>query len=138
MWTKDKQFYRSFFSVCIVLMLQNIIVISVNLADNIMLGGYSENALSGAAAVNQIQFVFQQLIMALGDGLVILGSQYWGKKQTAPMKKVAATAMQAGLCIALLLFVLVSLFPNQALHLFTTDSTITAQGVQYLRMIRFT
>lgn len=51
--TKDKQFYTSFFSLCITLMLQNIIVISINLAENVMLGGYSELALSGAAAVNQ-------------------------------------------------------------------------------------
>lgn len=135
---KEKTFYRNFFSIYVALVLQNVVTLSVNLADNIMLGAYSEAALSGVASVNQIQFVFQQLIMALGDGLVILGSQYWGKKQTAPMKKVAATAMQAGICIALLLFVLVSMFPNQAMHLFTTDNAITAQGVQYLWVIRFT
>lgn len=50
-----------------------------------MLGAYSETALSGVSAVNQIQFVFQQLVMALGDGLVIFCSQYWGKKQTEPV-----------------------------------------------------
>lgn len=58
-----------------------------------MLGGYSEVALSGVAAVNQIQFVFQQLIGALGDGLVIIGSQYWGKHQIEPMKIISASAI---------------------------------------------
>lgn len=53
-----------------------------------MLGAYSETALAGVAAVNQIQFIYQQILMALGDGLVILGSQYWGKKQTESMKKI--------------------------------------------------
>ena len=71
----DRAFYRKFFTVYIALVLQNVVTLSVNLADNIMLGGYSEVALSGTAAVNQIQFVFQQMIMALGDGLVILSSQ---------------------------------------------------------------
>ena len=61
---------------------QNVVTLSVNLADNIMLGAFSETALSGVTTVNQVQFVFQQLLMALGDGLVIFGSQYWGKKET--------------------------------------------------------
>ena len=53
----EKGFYRNFFSIYIMLVLQNVVTISVNLADNVMLGGYSETALSGVAAVNQIQFV---------------------------------------------------------------------------------
>ena len=60
------------------LVLQNVVTLSVNLADNMMLGAYGESALSGAAAVNQIQFVYQCLLAALGDGLVMFGSQYWG------------------------------------------------------------
>lgn len=49
---KDKRFYRTFFSMYIVLVFQNVISLSVNLADNIMLGAYSETSLSGVAAVN--------------------------------------------------------------------------------------
>ena len=107
---KNKTFYRNFFSIYIALVLQNVVTLSVNLADNMMLGAYSETSLAGVAAVNQIQFVYQQFLLALGDGLVIFCSQYWGKRQTAPMKKIAATAMHAGLLIAIALFVLVSLF----------------------------
>ena len=51
---RDRQFYRDFFAIWIVLVLQNVITLSVNLADNMMLGAYSETALAGVAAVNQI------------------------------------------------------------------------------------
>ncbi|MDO4272445.1 MAG: MATE family efflux transporter [Eubacteriales bacterium] len=122
----------------IVLVLQNVISLSVNLADNIMLGAYSEASLSGVAAVNQIQFIFQQLLTAIGDGLVILCSQYWGKKQTEPMKKISAVAMRTALGVAVVLFVVVSLFPVNVVGLFTTDGAIIAQGVEYLNIIRFT
>lgn len=71
-----KSFYKEFFFLYIVLVLQNIVTLSVNLMDNVMLGAYSETALSGAAAVNQIQFVYQQILTAMGDGLVIFCSQY--------------------------------------------------------------
>lgn len=135
---QQKGFYKNFFNIYVALVLQNIITISVNLADNVMLGAYSETALSGAAAVNQIQFVYQQLLLALGDGLVIFCSQYWGKKQTGPMKKIAAIAMYAAIFIAVVLFGLVSFFPYQAVGIFTTDRPIIEAGVSYLNVIRFT
>lgn len=69
------------------LVIQNIIVLSVNLADNVMIGSYSEAALSGVAAVNQIQFVYNLFITSLGDAMVVLGSQYWGKATQNQSKK---------------------------------------------------
>lgn len=100
-----KNFYRNFLKLCSMLVLQNVVTLSVNLADNIMLGAFSETALSGVTTVNQVQFVFQQLLMALGDGLVIFGSQYWGKKETEPVRKIGAWAMRTGFFIALVLFI---------------------------------
>ena len=133
-----KNFYRNFLKLCSMLVLQNVVTLSVNLADNIMLGAFSETALSGVTTVNQVQFVFQQLLMALGDGLVIFGSQYWGKKETEPVRKIGAWAMRTGFFIALMLFILASLFPTQLLGLFTTDQTIIEAGLSYLAIIRFT
>ena len=133
-----KNFYRNFLKLCSMLVLQNVVTLSVNLADNIMLGAFSETALSGVTTVNQVQFVFQQLLMALGDGLVIFGSQYWGKKETKPVRKISAWAMCTGIFIALILFILASFFPRQLLGLFTTDQTIIEAGLSYLAIIRFT
>nr|WP_308627735.1 MATE family efflux transporter [uncultured Eisenbergiella sp.] len=134
----DTLFYRNFFSIYIVLVLQNVVTLSVNLADNMMLGAYSETALSGVAAVNQIQFIYQQLLTALGEGLVIFCSQYWGQRRTEPMKKIAAGAMWAGLGVAVILFTLVSIFPYQTMGIFTTEQAIIKEGVRYLVIIRFT
>lgn len=133
-----KNFYRSFLKLCSMLVLQNVVTLSVNLADNIMLGAYSETALSGVTTVNQVQFVFQQLLMALGDGLVIFGSQYWGRKETEPVRKISAWAMRTGLFTAVLLFLAASFWPGKLLGLFTTDPDIIEAGVSYLEIIRFT
>ena len=66
---RDAAFYKRFFSIWSMLVLYNIITLGVNLADNVMIGAYSEIAMSGVSAVNQIQFVFQQLMMGVGDGM---------------------------------------------------------------------
>lgn len=138
MLIKDKRFYRTFLMLCLPIVLQNVISLSVNLTDNLMLGRYSENALSGVTAVNQIQFIYQNLLMGVGDGLVILAAQYWGKQDCGTIRKISSTAMRTALCVMLVLFFAVTLFPSQVVGLFTTDSTIIAEGVSYLRIVKFT
>ena len=81
---RDRDFYKSFVRICLALMLEQAVILSVNLADNLMLGTYSEAALSGVAAANQIQFVYQQIVYAIGNGVIILGSLYWGQKKFDP------------------------------------------------------
>ena len=73
-FTKDPTFFRTLFPLLITVALQNIVAYSVNMADNIMLGSYSQNALSGAATVNQIFFMVQQITLGIGEGFVVLGA----------------------------------------------------------------
>ena len=68
----DRPFYRKFFQLTGTIALQNLVVFSVSLADNIMLGTYQESALSGVALVNQIQFLLQMLTMGLEKVLSFL------------------------------------------------------------------
>ena len=60
-FVRDASFYRTFFPLLLVIVLQQLAALAVNLADNIMLGRYSELALSGASLVNQLQFTLQQI-----------------------------------------------------------------------------
>ena len=137
MFTRDKNFYKTFLKLCLALMLEQAVVLSVNLADNLMLGTYSEAALSGVAAVNQIQFVFQQVVYAIGTALIVLGSQYWGQKRLKEIRAIAAIGVRLELGLAVLLFTLVSIFPGGALRLFTDQAAFVAEGVAYLKIIRF-
>ena len=137
MFTKDRNFYKTFIRLCFALMLEQAVVLSVNLADNLMLGTYSQAALSGVAAVNQIQFVFQQIVYAIGNSLIILGSQYWGQKRLKEIRMISAIGVRLEILLALVLFALVSIFPAGALRIFTDQPLFVQQGVAYLKIIRF-
>lgn len=137
-FTTDISFYRSIIPIFFMVSLQNIIAYSVNMADNIMLGSYSQTTLSGAATVNQIFFLVQQIALTIGDSLVILASQYWGQKRLLPMRKLTGIALTWGIVCGLLFFFVCSLFPVQILQIFTDDMAIVQEGVSYLSMIRFT
>ncbi len=136
--TKDKDFYKSFFSLCCVLVLNNVIILSVNLVDNIMLGNFSEAALSGATACNQLQFVFQQLITGLGNAMVMMGSQHWGKKNTDAVKRLASSALLFGLVLGGVMFLLASVMPRSLMLIFTDSEPIIAEGMKYLHIIKYT
>ncbi|MCQ2430170.1 MAG: MATE family efflux transporter [Clostridia bacterium] len=134
---RDKEFYRRFFSIWAVLVLHNVITLGVNLADNVMIGAYSETAMAGVSAVNQIQFVFYQLLLGMGDAIVVLGSQYWGGKQPKAIKRFFPGALLLSGGISLLLFAAGCFFPETMVRIFTDDEEILAAGVEYLRIMKW-
>lgn len=134
---KDRSFYKAFFSIWSVLVLHNIITLGVNLLDNVMVSAYSEAAMAGVSAVNQVQFLFQQLMLGAGDAVVVLGSQYWGQKRTDPIKRFAVGALLLGAALSLLFFAVSAIAPAAVVSLFTDDPAIHAAGVEYLRVMKY-
>ncbi len=134
-FTRDRRFYQSLFSMMLVIALQNLVAYSVNMADNIMLGRYSQEALSGAATVNQIFFMVQQFAMSIGNALVVLASQYWGKNEEEPIRKLTAIALKLGVGVGALVLLVCQMFPSQLVGLFTKSEAILTQGEIYLRIV---
>ncbi len=135
MMIKERSFYRSFFALALSLALQNLLVYSVNMMDTVMLGRYSQNAMSGVSLCNQIQFLLQMLVEGAGEGAVVLGSQYWGKKNLKPIPHIIGAALRFGGAMALVLFVVVLTAPGQLLNLLSNDPLVIAEGVAYFRII---
>lgn len=134
----EKRFYKTFTTLTLSLALQNLLTYSVNLMDNVMLGAYSETALSGAALCNQFQFLLQMLVMGAAEGVVVLGSQYWGKKDFRPIPHIIGVALRCGVGMAAVMFLAVLCFPAQVLGLLTSDTAVITEGVKYLQIICFT
>lgn len=134
---KDKYFYKTFFSLFGVVALQNLIVFSVNLADSIMLGTYSETAMSGVSLANQIQFLLQMLVNGAANGLVVIASQYWGKKHLEPIKKVFSAAFFAGVIISAVLMTAVLASPAGVLSILSDKTAIVAEGAKYIKIMAF-
>ena len=135
---RDRSFYKTFCILAGTLILEQAVILSVNLADNVMIGSYSEISLAGVAAVNQIQFFVQQVAYAISNGLIVLSSQYWGKKHTEPIQRLTSAALYFALLFSAAMFLVVSLFPEWSVGLFVNDQAVIAEGVRYLKIIRFT
>lgn len=137
-FTKDKTFYRTLFSMLIVVALQNVVTYSVNMVDNIMLGRLSQEALSGAATVNQIFFMVDQFALSIGNTLVAIAAQYWGQKKLQPIRTLTGIALKLGLIVSAVIIAICAFFPDQVLRIFTNSPEIIAEGKQYLFIIMWT
>lgn len=134
---KDREFYKTLGILVVTIAFQNLIAYSVNMLDNIMLGSYSQNALSGAATVNQIFFLVQQVAFSIGNALVVLASQYWGKKETQPVRMITWIAVGYTIVAAAMIFVCCAVFPEQILRLFTTSPELIEEGIRYLDLLKW-
>lgn len=137
-FTRDKNFYQTFFRLMFVVALQNLVAYSVNMLDNIMLGSYSQDALSGAATVNQIFFIVNQLALAIGNALIVMSSQYWGKRDTNTIKKLTGISLTFSLLAAAAVLGICAVFPDQLLGIFTTSPEILKEGRIYLNILKWT
>ena len=126
---RDKSFYRTFFSLALALALQNLLTHSVNMMDTLMLGRYSQQAMSGVSLCNQIQFLLQMLVVGAGEGAVVLGSQYWGKDRLEPIGHIIGAALRCAVLVAAALMALVLAFPGGILRLLSSDGAVIAQGI---------
>ena len=136
---KDPAFYREFFWLTAMMGLQNLLSYSVNLADNMMLGQYSETSLAASSIVNQIQYLLQMAsVNGLGAGGLILIAQYWGKGDHEAVRRIIALTMKFAIGAGVLFCALCVTFPEAIVGLLTTDQAVAAEAARYLRIIGIT
>ncbi|MEK8130593.1 MATE family efflux transporter [Paenibacillus filicis] len=134
---REKSFYKSFISLTLIIALQNVITIGVNLSDNLILGGYSEIALSAASLANQIQFIATFLMIGCSQSVVILASRLWGARQLTIIRKVIGVGMAFSLAIGVVTCVTVIGFSTELLSLLTTDELVIQEGAKFLSIVSF-
>ena len=99
--TRDKTFYRSLVTLAIPVALQGLITFSVNFADNLMVGALGDSAISGVFMGSQIQTFLQMFSAGIEGAVLILSAQYWGKGDTASIKKIIAIGLHFSLLFGL-------------------------------------
>ncbi len=133
--TRDRGFYASLFRLTRVIVLQNLITFSVNLADNVMIGRYSEAALNGVAMANQIQFLLQMFAGGIAAGISVIASQYWGQRRTEPIRRILAVGFVLGLAGSAILTGFAAAAPRGLLGLLTDSEAVIAEGARYVRIL---
>ena len=135
--TRDKSFYKSLVFLAIPIALQNLITFAVGFADNVMIGALGDAAVSGVYVGGQIQAVLQMVIGGIEGAIMILGAQYWGRKDLESIRKVTAIGLRFAMIVGLIFTIVFSLFAEPVVHLFTSDPDAVREGTSYLRIVAF-
>ena len=137
-FTKDKSFYKTLITLAIPISLQNLITFAVNFVDNLMIGSLGDNAVSGVYVGNQMQTVVQMFIGGVEGAILILASQYWGKKDTGSIRKVVSIGVKFALGVGIAASLIAVLFPSVVIGLFTQEAGVIQEGAVYLQIVGFT
>lgn len=134
---ENKEFYRKLTVTGIPMVIQQMIGMTLNLADTIMVGKVSEEALAAVGAANQVYFIFSIIIFGIYSGAAVIAVQYWGIGDLKMLRRIMG--IDYTMCLAL--SVPVMLFAYFAapflITIFSDDPGVLDLGVNYLRIACF-
>ncbi len=133
----DKAFYRRLFIVAAPLVLQQLITISVQLVDNVMVGRLGESAIGSVSIVNQLYFVVILITFGAMGGAGVFSAQYFGSKDYSRLKQTFRFKVLVGMIIATLSFIIFSFFGESLLRLFTSNPQTISWGMDYLTIAKW-
>lgn len=131
----SKQFYRSLASLVIPITIQNLITSAVNSADVFMLGFVGQSALSAVSLANQVQFLLSGIFYGIASGIIMMCSQYWGKRDTDSVQVIMGIAAKLAFGICLIFSMTAMFAPDFIMNIYTNDKELIVIGAEYLRII---
>ena len=130
-------FYHRLIVTSIPMIIQQIISVTLNLADTIMVGKVSENALAAVGAANQVYFIFSVVLFGIFSGAAVHAVQYWGIGDIDSLRKIVG--IDYTMCIVLSVPVIIAVYFAAPffIELFSHNAEVIAMGTQYMKIACF-
>ncbi len=132
---KEKSFYSDLFSLTLPIMLQQLLRISVDTVNSIMLGGIDQLQMSAVSQASQIFFVFYTVCNGLAVGACVLIAQYWGKRNVDAIRTILSTGLRYSAVFGLAVSILVMATPTTFMRIYSSDPALIELGAGYLRVV---
>ena len=137
MTQEAKSFYKDLRNVVQPMAIQNLISSAVNSADVIMLGYIGQTAIAASSLAGNVAFILFMISTGLSSGLVMLGAQYWGKKDTESIKTLLGIGLRICCTVEIIVALIAAFYPRILMLIFTKDETLIIEGCKYLRAASF-
>lgn len=131
---KDKKFQKAVMLIAVPLMMQQLVVSSVNLIDNLMVGQLGDVALSGVSMANRFYMIVWAGVNGMIASSVIYLSQYNGAKDEKHMKQSFRFMIVSSYFLCIPLFLIAFIFPEFIIAFFIKDAAVIEAGSAYLKV----
>ena len=128
-----KGFTRELAALVLPIVMQSLITSSVSLADTVMLGRVDQTSLSASSLAGQVQFLLNILFFGLTSAIVILASQYWGKKDHETIGKIFGIGLIISAAFSVCAFCGAFFIPSVVIRFWTNVPELAQAGALYLR-----
>ncbi len=113
---------------------QNLLLASVAAADAVMLGRLDQNSMAAVSLATQVQFVLNMFIASATSTGVILGAQYWGKRDKETLNDIYSLMLNLVGIVDIAFAAACIVFPWVLMLFFTNDPVLSEIGCKYLRI----
>lgn len=136
--SKHRSFIKDVFILALPVGIQQVINLSVNLIDNLMIGSLGEASISAVAICGTYCWLANTFVNGLAGGAVIIAAQDWGNQNLTRIRKLFSFVLTACFVIGVLFLIVTALFPVQILRIYSNAPEIIEPGVGYLNFIKYT
>ena len=134
---RPRSFYERLFRLTAPIALQNLITFSLGLIDTLMVSQLGNNEMAAVKTANVPVFLLISIVFGVQSGVGILISQYWGKRDMKSISRAIGVAAGLGVALALVIAVVLFLWPVQIMDLMSNKHHLSLLGAPYLRVIGF-
>jgi MATE family, multidrug efflux pump len=131
----DREFYQNLARIAGPIALQQLVTASVNLLDVMMVGQMGEVSIAALGLSNQVYFLLTIILFGASSGISIFTAQYWGKRDTANIRKVMGIGLSMVIVLGVVFTLAALLIPETVLSYYTNDAAVKNLGAQYLRIV---
>lgn len=133
----NKKFYKLLISLCIPIIIQQLISTSVNIIDTVMISNLGEASVASIGIANQYFFLFNMALSGIVGGSGVFISQFFGKNDFNNIKKTTGFTTILAILLSLIFLILVSIFPNSIINIFSNDPEVIKLCNEYFSIIIF-
>ena len=130
-------FYRSFLTIGIPLMLQQLISSSLNFIDNLMIGRLGTEFIAAVGFANSVYRILDLFLFGLCSGMGVFIAQYFGKKNFEMIRRILGKLVLAGITLSLIFSIITFIGAEKIIGIFTKEPQVLAIGVSYIRRALF-
>ena len=130
-------FYRGVLRLMLPMILQNFVTNFMALADNFMVGGLSQTALSAVTMANTPFFVLMLACFGIQSGASVLVAQYYGKGDIRTISRVLGVGLYFSTALTAVAAILAAVFPMEMMRFLTNNPALWELGADYARVVGF-
>lgn len=134
---ENKIFYKTLLTLCIPIIIQNLLSTLINMVDTIMVGGLGEVSVAAIGIANQYFFLYNMALSGIIGGAGLFIAQFFGKNDKENIRKITALGSLSALALGIIFATMAIFSPKFIIHFFSLDESVVEIAVNYFLIIGF-